>query len=77
MLRCSSAPKTAPGSLATLLQYRNKTADAALKREQLTELIPLCREHHVPLIVNDDLASATEALAQVVARETGIRPVEL
>lgn len=41
---------------ATLLQYRNKTADAALKREQLMELIPLCREYRVPLIVNDDLA---------------------
>lgn len=41
---------------AALLQYRNKTADAALKREQLAELIPLCREHRVPLIVNDDLA---------------------
>lgn len=40
---------------ASLLQYRNKTADAALKREQLMELIPLCREYRVPLIVNDDL----------------------
>ncbi len=39
---------------AALLQYRNKQADAALKREQLTALMPLCREHGVPLIVNDD-----------------------
>ena len=51
---------------ATLLQYRNKTADAALKREQLTELIPLCREHHVPLIVNDDLALTLSAGADGV-----------
>ncbi len=39
---------------AALLQYRNKQADTALKREQLTALMPLCREYGVPLIVNDD-----------------------
>lgn len=45
---------------AVLLQYRNKTADAALRREQATALLALCRRHGVPLIVNDDAALAAD-----------------
>lgn len=45
---------------ATWLQYRNKGADAALKREQLAALVPLCRQFKLPLIVNDDAALAEE-----------------
>ncbi len=45
---------------ATLLQYRNKPADAALKREQATALAALCRAKGVQLIVNDDAALARE-----------------
>lgn len=44
---------------ATLLQYRSKSDDAALKHEQAAELLALCREFHVPLIINDDLRLAT------------------
>lgn len=36
------------------LQYRNKGADAAKRREQAAALLPACRAHGVPLIVNDD-----------------------
>lgn len=43
-----------------LLQYRNKTADAALRREQARALQRLCRAVGVPFIVNDDLALALE-----------------
>lgn len=39
---------------ASLLQYRNKRADAALADAQLAALRPLCRAHGVPLLVNDD-----------------------
>ena len=39
---------------ATWLQYRNKTASDALRREQATALQALCAAHGVPLIVNDD-----------------------
>ena len=35
---------------ASLLQYRNKLADAALARTQVAALIPLCRAHGVPLL---------------------------
>lgn len=44
----------APLAHAALLQYRNKRADAALRREQVAALLPLCRAARVPLIVNDD-----------------------
>lgn len=42
------------GAGAAWLQYRNKSADAALREEQCSRLLPLCRAHAVPLIVNDD-----------------------
>jgi thiamine-phosphate pyrophosphorylase len=45
---------------ATWLQYRNKAANAALKREQLAALVPLCRQFKLPLIVNDDATLAAE-----------------
>ncbi|MDR1662483.1 MAG: thiamine phosphate synthase [Azoarcus sp.] len=47
-------------ALPGLLQYRNKLADAALRREQAKRLLPLCRAVGVPLIVNDDLALALD-----------------
>ena len=40
------------------LQYRNKTADAALQARQAQALQALCAEAAVPLIVNDDAALA-------------------
>lgn len=45
---------------ASVLQYRNKTADPALRDRQLAALAPMCRAAGVPLIVNDhvDLALA-------------------
>jgi len=48
---------------ATLLQYRNKAAGDALRREQAAALLPLCRAAGVPLVVNDDwrLAAAIGA----------------
>ena len=45
---------------AALLQYRNKAADEALRREQATALLPLCREAGVPLVVNDDWRLAAD-----------------
>jgi thiamine-phosphate pyrophosphorylase len=45
---------------AALLQYRNKGADDALRREQAMALLPLCREAGVPLVVNDDWRLAAD-----------------
>jgi thiamine-phosphate pyrophosphorylase len=46
---------------ACAVQYRSKSAGAALRREQGRALLALCRVAQVPLIVNDDLDLA-EAL---------------
>lgn len=50
------------GGMRTL-QYRNKTANAALRLEQATALCALCREYDATLIINDDveLAIAVDA----------------
>ncbi|WP_129139763.1 thiamine phosphate synthase [Modicisalibacter coralii] len=47
------------GGLA-LLQYRDKSRDAPRRRHQAEALATLCRQHGVPLIVNDDLDLARE-----------------
>ena len=38
-----------------MLQYRNKTANAALQHTQVSALLPLCRAANVPLIINDNV----------------------
>jgi thiamine-phosphate pyrophosphorylase len=40
---------------ATLVQYRNKAANASLRLRQATALLALCRSFNVPLIINDHL----------------------
>lgn len=51
---------------ARLLQYRNKTATAQLRREQAAVLGALCRRHHAAFIVNDDVELARETGADGV-----------
>jgi thiamine-phosphate pyrophosphorylase len=48
---------------AALVQYRNKSASAALRRRQVLALLPACRAAGVPLIVNDDWPLAIELAA--------------
>lgn len=43
-----------------LVQYRNKAADAAQRREQAGRLLVLCRAAGVPLVINDDWTLAAE-----------------
>lgn len=45
---------------AAMLQYRNKQADAALRRKQTIALLGPCREAGLPLIINDDWRLANE-----------------
>lgn len=56
-----------------VLQYRNKHADAALRREQAEALLRMTRARRVPLIVNDDvaLAAAIDADGAHVGRDDG------
>ena len=43
---------------AQLVQYRNKEGDVALRHEQASELLTLCRHFQTPLIINDDIRLA-------------------
>lgn len=56
-----------------VLQYRNKHADAALRREQAEALLRMARTRRVPLIVNDDvaLAATIDADGAHVGRDDG------
>ena len=58
---------------ARLLQYRNKTADAALRLEQARALAALCRRRAIPLIINDhlDLALTVDAEGVHLGSEDG------
>ena len=55
-LLAATEPLLAAG--VALLQYRNKTADAALRLAQATALQALCAQHGVPLLINDALELA-------------------
>jgi thiamine-phosphate pyrophosphorylase len=43
---------------ASLLQYRDKTRDAARRHAEATGLLRLCRQHGAQLIINDDVGLA-------------------
>ena len=45
---------------ARLIQYRSKSGDLRLRREQVHRLLELCRARAALLIVNDDVALARE-----------------
>ena len=51
---------------AAAVQYRDKSADVARRHEQASELVALCHQFGVPLIVNDDLRLADLADADGV-----------
>lgn len=58
---------------ARILQYRDKTPDAARRQTEAAALKRLCDAHAVPLIVNDDfaLASAVGAAGVHLGRDDG------
>jgi len=43
---------------AHLVQYRNKTKQTSIKEMTARSLLELCREYHVPLLINDDVELA-------------------
>jgi thiamine-phosphate pyrophosphorylase len=51
---------------ASVLQYRNKAADAVLRRQQARALRELTHEFSVPLIINDDVLLAQQVDADGV-----------
>jgi thiamine-phosphate pyrophosphorylase len=53
-----SAVAAALAGGAQVIQYRDKTRDAATREHIARELNALCRSHGVPFLINDDLAVA-------------------
>jgi thiamine-phosphate pyrophosphorylase len=51
---------------ASVVQYRDKTADAVRRFVEARALVELCHRHGAPLIVNDDVELATQAGADGV-----------
>lgn len=45
---------------AAIIQYRDKSNDLVLRRQQASRLIEICREHSVLCLINDDCALAAE-----------------
>lgn len=61
---------------AVMIQYRDKSADAARREREARELLQLCRKHKRPLIINDDIELAREIGADGVhlgAEDAGLR----
>ena len=48
---------------ANIVQYRHKTASPALRKQQATALLALCRRFHKPFIINDHLELCLEIAA--------------
>ncbi len=51
---------------ARLVQYRDKSDDARRRQHEVSELLGVCRQHEVPLIVNDDVGLALKTGADGV-----------
>ena len=51
---------------AKLLQYRNKQADEDSRLKEANQLLDLCRQYSVPLIINDDIALTVQTGADGV-----------
>ena len=58
---------------ARLVQYREKSADAARRPAEARALLELCRDHGVPLLINDDveLAAAVGADGVHLGKDDG------
>jgi thiamine-phosphate pyrophosphorylase len=61
---------------ARLVQYRNKSGDVELRREQAAALLTLCRAAQVPLIINDDIDLAEALGADGLHVGRGDLPIE-
>lgn len=58
-LLCKQVSQALQGGVS-LVQYRHKTANDSLRLAQASALLTLCREAHVPLLINDDVALVVE-----------------
>ncbi|HET7268852.1 MAG TPA: thiamine phosphate synthase [Oleiagrimonas sp.] len=62
---------------ASMVQYRDKTRDKGRRLEEARAVQALCRQHQVPLIINDDVALAVAVgAAGVHLGENDAAPLE-
>jgi thiamine-phosphate pyrophosphorylase len=45
---------------AKVIQYRDKSTDPARRLTEASDILEVCQKHHVPLLINDDIALAAE-----------------
>lgn len=57
ILLCQQVKQAVQGGVA-MVQYRHKTASAALRLEQAAALLTICRQAAVPLLINDHITLA-------------------
>lgn len=74
--RLLSRVESVLSSAPCLLQYRNKQADATLRRRQAEALQSLCRRYQAPLLINDDWRLAAELAADGVHLGEGDGEIE-
>jgi thiamine-phosphate pyrophosphorylase len=58
--RLCAAVEAALEGGAALIQYRDKSSDAAARRRLGQDLLKICRRHQKPLLINDDPELAAE-----------------
>lgn len=58
-LLCTTVALALQGGVS-LVQYRHKTASDALRIEQASALLAICRTANIPLLINDHVALAVE-----------------
>ncbi len=58
--RLYHAVEEAIGGGAAVIQYRDKSGDTYRKRKEARELLAICRQRQVPLIINDDVELTAE-----------------
>ena len=61
---------------ARLVQYRDKSTDSPRRTREAESLLALCREHEVPLIINDDVALAARLGADGMHLGRGDAPLD-
>jgi len=59
---------------ARVIQYRDKSASSAQRRQEATAILNICQKHAIPLLINDDIALAKQIGANGVhiGKEDGL-----
>ena len=45
---------------ARVIQYRDKSTDASMRQKEASAILEVCRQHQIPLLINDDVQLAAQ-----------------